>query len=81
VHRQYSNTPINSCFAGSIHTASDGNADRRDAGPVGNTLHLYSTANQDYGSIEIGLDSAGNDTSFTYDTIPPFVNLYVHVKF
>ncbi len=83
VHRQYPNTtPINSCFAGSIHSAYSG-TDRRDAGSVGNTLHLYSTANQDYGSIEIGLDSntSGNDTSWTHDTIPPFVNLYVHVKF
>ena len=80
VHRQYSNTPYNSCFAGSIHSAYAG-TNRRDAGAVGNTLHLYNPANQDYGSIEIGLDTTGNDTSWTHDTIPPFVNLYVHVKF
>lgn len=80
VHRQYSNTPVNSCFAGSVHSAHAG-SDRRDVSSSGNTIAQYNTGNNDYGSIDIGLETTGNDTSWTHDTIPPFVNLYVHVKF
>ena len=78
VHSLHSNVPQNDYWAGSLVglTAEDGNEELH-------TLPNYTagTYGNDNGSVDISLDTQGAGTSFSYNIVPEFENIYILVKY
>lgn len=78
VHSLQSNVNQNQYWAGSLVglTAGDGNAELY-------TLPNYTagTYGNDNGSVDISLDTQGAGTSFSYNIVPEFENIYILVKY
>jgi microcystin-dependent protein len=78
VESLHSNVAQNQYWAGSLValTAEDGNEELH-------TLPNYTagTYGNDNGSVDISLDTQGAGTSFSYDIVPEFENIYILVKY
>ena len=78
VQSLHSNVAQNQYWAGSLIglTAPDGNVELH-------TLPNYTagTYGNDNGSVDISLDTQGAGTSFSYDIVPEFENIYILVKY
>tara|TARA_B100000900_G_scaffold412843_1_gene435454 strand:+ start:1051 stop:1767 length:717 start_codon:yes stop_codon:yes gene_type:complete len=78
VQNLHSNVPQNQYWAGSLVAliTEDGNEELH-------TLPNYTagTYGNDNGSVDISLDTQGAGTSFSYDIVPEFENIYILVKY
>ena len=78
VESLHSNVAQNQYWAGSLVevTTGDGNEELH-------TLPNYTagTYGNDNGSVDISLDTQGAGTSFSYDIVPEFENIYILVKY
>jgi microcystin-dependent protein len=78
VHSLHSNVNQNEYFAGSLVGST-----LKDANTELHTLPNYTagTYGNDNGSVDISLDTQGASTSFSYDIVPEFENIYILVKY
>ena len=78
VQSLHSNVPQNQYWAGSLLALVQG-----DGNEELHTLPNYTagTYGNDNGSVDISLDTQGAGTSFSYDIVPEFENIYILVKF